>query len=170
MATTYQRTETLRLPAHNIVEMLMSHIYPRKGRLHSTWDVAHSETFITEQGWRAVQIFGFSSAFEAKPTAGKVQYIPFLVKIIELDDFVTEVQIVVSYPLGSFKPDDAQTYPSSAELLHDYRRNVKIAEKLLEFCVTPRNQVDIMLTEMLKRLESIFRFTGTQVEKRKRDV
>ena len=134
------------------------------------WDVAHTEAFITDQGWRAVQIFGFTSMFEAKPTAGKVQYIPFLVKVIELDDTLSEVQIVVSYPLGNFRPDDPQTYAASNELLHDYRRNVKIAEKLLDFCVTPRKPVDLMLAEMLKKLESFFRFTGTQIDKRKRDV
>jgi hypothetical protein len=115
-----------------------------------------------------VQIFGFTSAFEPKTTAGKVQYIPFLVKIVEVDDYVTEVSIVVSYPLGSFNPDNSQTYAASRDLLHDYQRNVKIAEKLFEFCVAPRKGADVVLNDVLRRLESIFRPTG-QIEKRKRD-
>jgi hypothetical protein len=130
--------------------------------------VAHTDSFLTDQGWRAVQVFGFTSAFEPKATAGKVQYIPFLVRIVEVDDYVTEVSIVVSYPLGSFNPDDSQTYTASRDLLHDYQRNVKIAEKLFEFCVAPRKGADVVLSDVLRRLESIFRPTG-QIEKRKRD-
>jgi len=136
MATTYILNETIHEAPAGVYERLMANLTHKPSSFFgpATWDVVQVDALTTQDNLRAMQVLGFTSKLYGTTFGETVRYLTFHVTLAEADAAQTQVRILVSHPIGRFRPDDPTT-PS--EHMRYYRRCVKVAEVLVDFCLNP---------------------------------
>jgi hypothetical protein len=91
------------------------------------WDVVRDETITTADGETVRLVWGFTTAYARIDGMGG--HVSYLMKFIEYDH-TTEINVVVTSP-----------YERNTRKSAYFRRNHKVALRLLEFCVAPYEEI-----------------------------
>ncbi|MFH1751546.1 MAG: hypothetical protein ABH821_01245 [archaeon] len=117
-AVKQQLKETLSVPAKTVFENLTKRLF-KEG-----WDIVYSDSILDQNKKLVCEVFGVSSAFGGSTLlslgAHGARYVPFFVKVKEIDSTKSEVHIISG--------------GSESWLGLDFGRNRKIVENLLKYC------------------------------------
>jgi len=96
-------------------------------RWGTRWDVVRDETLTTAEGETVRLVWGFTTAYARIDGMGG--HVSYLMKFIEYNG-TTEINVVVTSP-----------YEKNGKNSAYFRRNHKVALRLLEFCVAPYEEI-----------------------------
>jgi hypothetical protein len=160
MATTYMLNATVYLPMPVVYDNLLSHIAQRsEGLFGAPWSLIQVDENLTLMQQRSIYLLGYTSKFYMSSLGDPSQHIAFHILLVEEQEADTSVRITVSHPIGRFHPDDASTLSAHLTL---YRRCIKVAELLLDFCNAASPSSEDQIAGFFRKL------LGSEKEKRKR--
>jgi hypothetical protein len=129
----------------------------RQGQWQPYTEIINTEEFRTEHDSRVWQAWGFTSAYNSSALPPRPAFREFLLKIVELQAKKCRIHILA---VSLYVPPEASGEQAAESERQDLER---IAEKLLEFCLTP----DAVWTNEQPPTDLLGRLFGREKPKRK---